>query len=254
MGKGVSAIRQVQMMKHCRAHEIQLLWYILVGTPEKTEEQTAEMNDILSKIMHMEPPNTVAHFMFLRYNAYMEGAKQSHHAPTPAPGRLWLSESGGDGVPELAPDKGYDFVFPNEDFIWRTAHLFAPTDEAELARYYDYRQMGPAYEKLYELTEAWRSEPQLLLMKDKGEEVKILDTRQIARQPLYHLTGAAAELIRAARDAIRGAALVEKLVDNYTASEIRDALALLVQENLILCIGDEYLALPVDRFTTKKGG
>ena len=72
MGKGISAIRQVQMMKHCRAHEIQLLWYILVGTPEETEEQTAEMNDILPKIMHLEPPNTVAHVMFLRYNAYME--------------------------------------------------------------------------------------------------------------------------------------------------------------------------------------
>ena len=232
MGKGVSAIRQVQMMKHCSAHDIRLLWYILVGTPEETEEQTAEMNDVLPKIMHLEPPNTVAHVMYLRYNAYMD--------------------SKSEGVPELAPDKGYDFVFPNEDFIWRTAHLFAPTDEAELARYYDYRQMGPAYEKLYELTEAWRSEPQLLLMKDKGAEIKILDTRLIARQPLCHLTGAAAELIRAARDAIREEALVEKLVDNYTTAEIEDALAYLVQENLMLHIGDEYLALPVDRFTTKK--
>jgi hypothetical protein len=203
-----------------------------VGTPEETEEQTAEMNDVLPKIMHLEPPNTVAHVMYLRYNAYMD--------------------SKSEGVPELAPDKGYDFVFPNEDFIWRTAHLFAPTDEAELARYYDYRQMGPAYEKLYELTEAWRSEPQLLLMKDKGAEIKILDTRLIARQPLCHLTGAAAELIRAARDAIREEALVEKLVDNYTTAEIEDALAYLVQENLMLHIGDEYLALPVDRFTTKK--
>ena len=35
MGKGVSAIRQVQMMKHCRAHNLRLLWYILVGTPEE---------------------------------------------------------------------------------------------------------------------------------------------------------------------------------------------------------------------------
>lgn len=34
--------------------------------------RTAEMNDILPKIMHLEPPNTVAHVMFLRYNAYME--------------------------------------------------------------------------------------------------------------------------------------------------------------------------------------
>lgn len=87
---------------------------------------------------------------------------------------------------------------------------------------------------------------------EDDEDVKILDTRLIARQPLCHLTGAAAELLRAARDAIREEALVEKLVDNYTTAEIEDALALLVQENLMLHIGDEYLALPVDRFTTKK--
>ena len=233
MGKGVSAIRQVQMMKHCRAHNLRLLWYILVGTPEETQAQTEEMNDVLPKIMHLEPPNTVAQVMFLRYNAYME------------------KDTG--NVPDLAPDRGYDFVFPNEDFIWRTAHLFAPTDEGARARYYDYRQMGPAYQKLYELTETWRSEPQMLLMKDKGAEIKILDTRQIARQPLCHLTGAAAELIRASRNAIQEDALVEKLVDNFSAAEIKDALTLLVQENLMLHIGNEYLALPVDRVAANKG-
>ncbi len=230
MEKGVSAIRQVQMMKHCQAHGIRLLWYVLVGTPGETEEQTAEMNRVLPKIMHLEPPNTVAHVMFLRYNAYMEA-----------------------GVTALAPDRGYDFVFPDGDFIWRTAHLFAPTDEAELARYYDYRRMGPAYEKLYELTEAWRSEPQLLLMKDKGEEIKILDTRLIARQPLYHLTGAAAELIRAARDATKKSTLVEKLVDIFAEKEIKEAIEFLVRDNLLLQIGEEYLALPVDRDANRNG-
>ena len=56
-------------------------------------------------------------------------------------------------------------------------------------------------------------------------------------------------LIRAARNAIREEALVEKLVDNFTTAEIEDALAYLVQENLMLHIGGEYLALPVDRVT-----
>ena len=168
--------------------------------------------------------------MFLRYNAYMEA-----------------------GITALAPDRGYDFVFPDGDFIWRSAHLFAPTDEEELACYYDYRRMGPAYEKLYELTEAWRSEPKLLLMKDKGEEIKILDTRLIARQPLYHLTGAAAELIRAARDATKKSTLVEKLVDIFAEKEIKEAIEFLVRDNLLLQIGEEYLALPVDRDANRNG-
>lgn len=73
MDKGVSAIRQVQMMKHCRAHDINLLWYLLVGTPGETEEMTEETNAVLPKIMHLTPPNTIAHIQFMRYSAYLKG-------------------------------------------------------------------------------------------------------------------------------------------------------------------------------------
>ncbi|MBQ9376547.1 MAG: RiPP maturation radical SAM C-methyltransferase, partial [Schwartzia sp.] len=125
MGKGVTAIRQVQTLKHCNAHGINVLWYILTGTPGETEDLCSEVNAVLPKIMHLSAPNTVTHVMFHRYNDYMRHPD--------------------DSVPALRPDRGYDFVFPNEDFIRRAAHLFAPVDEEELARYYDYRRLGPAY-------------------------------------------------------------------------------------------------------------
>ena len=232
MGKGVTAIRQVQTLKHCNAHEINVLWYILAGTPGETEELCREVNAVLSKIMHLSAPNTVTHVMFHRYNDYMRHPDES--------------------VPALRPDRGYDFVFPDEDFIRRTAHLFAPVDEAELARYYDYRQMGPAYEKLYELSETWMNTQQLLYMKDKGDVVKVLDTRLIARQPLYYLQGAEAEVLRACRNVIREEALVQKLTGQFTESTIKEALAWLEQENLLLHIGAEYLALPIDRDAGKQ--
>ncbi len=227
MDKGVSAIRQVQMMKHCRAHDISLLWYLLVGTPGETEEMTEETNAVLPKIMHLEPPNTIAHVQFMRYSAYVKGERGE--------------------LPDIAPDPGYDFAFHDKDFIRRTVHLFAPTDPEELARYYDYRRIGPAYKKLHELADAWRNQPQMLYMVDKGDFIKILDTRRIAKSLLFRLSGVEADLIRAARDAITGDALTEKLAGRRSAEEIKDALAELVADNLMLHIGNEYLALPVDR-------
>ena len=227
MGKGASAIRQVQTMKHCMAHGVDLMWYVLVGTPGETETMCQEVNEVIPKIMHLQGPGTVAHVMFLRDSYY--------------------TEHPGGAVPELRPDMGYDFVYPDRDFIRRTALLFSPKDPQELARYYDYRQIGPAYEKLYELTETWRSTPQLLFLKDKGYMVKILDTRIIAKHPILHLTGAKAQLCRACRNVKDEKDLFRELSDQFEEHEIKESIDWLVEENQLLKIGSEYLTLAVDR-------
>ena len=134
-----------------------------------------------------------------------------------------------DSIPALRPDRGYDFVFPNEDFIRRTAHLFAPVDEAELARYYDYRRLGPAYETLYELSEAWNRTRQLLYMKDKGALMKILDTRLIAHRPMYYLQGIEAEVLRVCRNVMKEEKVMKALAEDCEKTRIREALAWLEQ-------------------------
>ena len=228
MGKGVSAIRQVETLKHCYAHNMRVLWYILLGLPGETDEMMAQDDAVIPKIMHLEAPNTVAHMMYLRYNYYMD------HPEDPL-------------APKLRPDRGYDFVFPDREYIRRAVHLYAPEDEEELAKYYDYRRIGPSYEKLYRLSEEWRNEQQLLFMKDIGDEIKVLDTRMIAHVPIRHIKGAEADVLRACRNTTRERAVFERLSGRYPAEAIRTALNWLEEENLVLHIGDEYLALPVDR-------
>ena len=228
MGKGVSAIRQVETLKHCCAHDMRVLWYILLGLPGETDEMMAQDDAVIPKIMHLEAPNTVAHMMYLRYNYYMD------HPEDPL-------------APKLRPDRGYDFVFPDREYIRRAVHLYAPEDEEELAKYYDYRRIGPSYEKLYRLSEEWRNEQQLLFMKDIGDEIKVLDTRMIAHDPIRHIKGAESDVLRACRNTTRERAVFERLSDRYPAEAIRTALNWLEEENLVLHIGDEYLALPVDR-------
>ena len=228
MGKGVSAIRQVETLKHCRAHNVQVMWYLLLGLPGETDAMIAQENEVIPKIMHLDPPGTVAHMMYLRYNYYMD------HPEDPA-------------APKLRPDRGYDFVFPDRDFIRRAVHLYAPEDEEELARYYDYRLLGPSYRKLSELSEEWCSVPQMLFMKDCGDKVKVLDTREIAPRPLYHLTGADADALCITKTTTREDVLWEKLSGRFSTEEIKKALEFLEKASLLLHIGDEYLALPVEK-------
>ena len=227
MNKGVTAIRQVQTMKHCRAHNVAVMWYVLVGTPGETEEMCEEVNEVLPKIMHLDPPGTVAHVMYLRHSDYMENP--------------------GDDVPALRPDRGYDYVYPNESFIRKTAHLFAPADEDELRKYYDYRRIGPAYERLYDLTEIWRSEPCVLFMKDKGDVIKIMDTRMIADQLFSHFDGVDADVLRLCRNVRNEEGLIHDLMGKYSEKETRDSLVRLTDQSLLLKIGGEYLTLAVDR-------
>ena len=232
MGKGVSVIQQVQIMKHCSAHGIHLMWYILVGTPGETEQMCREVNEVIPKIMHLQGPGTVASVLYIRDSYY--------------------TEHQGGAVPELEPDTGYDFIYPNRDFIHRTALLFSPKDPKALACYYDYRQIGPAYEELYNLIETWRKNPQLLFMKDKGNMVRIIDSRLIAHRPIYLLTGVQAQLCRSCRNVKEESALIQELSGQFTKTQVLKALEWLVAENLILKIGSEYLTLAVDRDAYKE--
>jgi hypothetical protein len=59
-------------------------------------------------------------------------------------------------------------------------------------------------------------------------------------------------VLRACRNVIREDKLVNKLSEGYEEAKIREALAWLEQENLLLHIGLEYLALPIDRDTGKQ--
>ena len=87
----------------------------------------------------------------------------------------------------------------------------------------------------------------MLFMKDCGDEVKVIDTRNIAKYPLYHLVESEAEVMRICRNTVREEDIFARLNGQYPAEEIRETLELLEEENMLLHIGDEYLTLPVDR-------
>ena len=237
MNKGCRAIRQIETLKSCRTYNMQVAWNLLCGFPGETEEQMAEMAELLPKVMHLPSPNQLIHIVYQRYGEYTENAE-----------RYGL---------RLRPARAYDFVYADEDFIRRSAYIFEPIDEEELKLCWDARKKGESYRKVQEIVTDWVSQRwnlQRLDMYDNGETIDIYDMRKIARSSVYTLDGLKVELYRAIRSVRQEEPLIAELSARHAEEDVRDALDWLCEENLAVHIGHEYLALAVDINAKKRVG
>ena len=235
MNKGCRAIRQIETLKSCRAYNMQVSWNLLCGFPGEKEEYFAEMAELIPKVMHLPSPNQMSHIVYQRYGEY-----------TDHPEKYGLS---------LRPAEAYSFAYADEDFIRRSAYIFEPVDEAERTLCWDVRKKGESYRKVQEIVTDWvenRWNLQRLDMEDNGKTIDIYDMRKISKHAVYTLEGAKADLCRACRAVRQETSLLEEFSPKYGKDEIRDALAWLTDENLMVHIGSEYLTLAVDMHAKKQ--
>ena len=229
MNKGCRAIRQIETLKSCRTYNMSVAWNLLCGFPGETEEHFAELAALVPKVMHLPSPNQILHIVYQRYGEYTEN-----------PEKYGL---------KLQPAEAYSFAYANEDFIRRSAYIFEPIDPEERHIYWDIRLKGESYHKIQQYVADWvtnRWNLQRLDMYDNGTVIEIYDMRKIAKHAVYTLDGAKAALYRATRSVHQEASLFEELSQKYGEEELREALDWLCEENLMVHIGHEYLALAVD--------
>ena len=229
MNKGCRAIRQIETLKSCRTYNMQVAWNLLCGFPAEKEEYFAEMAKLIPKVMHLPSPNQLIHIVYQRYGEY-----------TDHPDKYGLT---------LKPAEAYSFTYADEEFIRRSAYIFEPIDRSERHLCWDVRLKGESYRKVQELVMDWvehRWNLQRLDMYDNGKTIDIYDMRKIATHAVYTLDGAKAELYRAARSVRQEEMLLAELSQKYGEDELRAALDWLCEENLMVHIGHEYLALAVD--------
>lgn len=229
MNKGCRAIKQIETLKNCRAYKITVSWNILGGFPGEKEEYYAEMAELLPKLMHLPAPNQFIHIVYQRYGEYTEN-----------PEKYGL---------DLRPARVYDFVFAGSEFIRRSAYVFEPKNEDALPMLWDISRKGESWRRVSEIADKWKAEranPQRLDMDDKGENIEIYDMRMIARHIAYNLEGLRADIYRICRTVRTEEYILEELEGKYGREEIKASLAWLTEENLIVHIKNEYLALAVD--------
>ena len=70
LGKGVSAIQNVALLKWCREQRITVSWNLLCGIPGEALEDYAAQIDLMERIPHLPPPGSVSPIRIDRYSPY----------------------------------------------------------------------------------------------------------------------------------------------------------------------------------------
>ena len=131
MGKGVSALRNIQLLKRCQQFGVYPTWNIIYGFPGETDEDYREMTNIIEKILHLTPPDGVVPISLQRFSPYIVNSKKY-------------------GIENVRPDSAYQFIYPfDQTTLQKLAYFFEfdYRDDVKPSRY---------HKKVLQFTDYWR--------------------------------------------------------------------------------------------------
>jgi len=166
MGKGVTALQNIQLLKWCKELGVRVSWNILWGFPGEDPEEYRAMTDLIPYLTHLPAPQAACRIRLDRYSPNYERAKQF-------------------GITKVKPHPAYFYLYP-----------FSPEVVSNLAYFFDYDYceerdvMSYTNDLWHEVNKWWNVETHSdLFCADNGSHLLIWDLRPIAVQPLTVLTG-----------------------------------------------------------------
>lgn len=126
MGKGVTALHNLRMLKWCRDCEIAPNWYLLYGCPGESRSHYQQMLETLRQVTHLPPPSSVFRVGLERHSPYFRD-----------PAR-W-------GIDGIRPKWLYRYIYPEPavrleelayhfEFSWPGARLDDPEEYIQPVR------------------------------------------------------------------------------------------------------------------------
>lgn len=215
INKGTTGMANVLLLKWSRELGIRLSWNFIFGFPGEEEVWYEEMISWLPLITHLQPPAGAYPVRIDRFSPYhIDPEKYSL---------------------ELRPMPSYQEVYPlPEKDLEELAYYFTDTR----------RTQRPVHAKLVDLCQEWWDahwrEKAILSIDDDGTTLKILDTRQCARDRRQQLQGVDREVYLAC-DRARS---LESLTVEF-GPQAESILVDQVEKRLTLRVDDRYLALGV---------
>jgi ribosomal peptide maturation radical SAM protein 1 len=166
MRKGVSMLQNIQLLRWCAEFMVQPGWNLLAGFPEEDPVDYAMQAQLVPLLTHLPPP---IHVNLVRLDRF---------SPL-------FDKSGSNGVCNVRAARAHEYVYP-----------FPPEELAALAYFFDFdfadeRDPETYLGELRRQVEMWKDEAhrgQLTSLVD-GEALVIYDTRPVARNKEYILTG-----------------------------------------------------------------
>lgn len=228
MRKGVTAIRNVQLLKWCRELGISMQWSILYGFPFEQPQSYRDMAALLPLLTHLEPTKLIE-------------VKLQRYSPL-------FREADRFGISDIRPDESYRYLYTLPDAVL-----------GDLAYWFAYRCDRPAAVRDYvmplQLAAAqWRQAAgeAFLFFTDDGERIAICDTRRVASRDFHLLEGAARAIYRACDAAQPAHGVCKQIADRFPdigAERVQDILDGLVAHRLMMESGGLYLALAIELST-----
>jgi ribosomal peptide maturation radical SAM protein 1 len=218
MRKGVTAVRNLELIKWCTYYDIHNLWIILMGFEGETAEDYRQQRELIAKIPHFQPPCAITR------------ARADRGSPM-------FADLQARQV-KLEPQACYRFLFPPELF-----------DLPRIAYYYELNPGTPLpeaeHDELYLLVgqwqERWGGPPRPFLRYRKAlDTLTIVDGRrdEVLR---FRYTGREARLYEYCADA-HGLPDIHQRFGG-PASWIDQALEEMLHRDLMVLLDDRYLSL-----------
>lgn len=231
MNKGTTAAINLQLLKYSAEFGLRVVWHMLYRIPGEQDHWHAETARLIPLLHHLMPPTNFTGVTIQRFSLYHD-----------YPERYGLTLEAASGYRDLYP------ISPER--INRLAYFF----ESNL----DYPSEGTDREGFLSLLVAIRDwkrafadeqAPPLLAMRDDGDRISILDTRQCAVERRFKLEGLEADLVRVCEPSIKPERVARQLAERCgrreTDTAIQNAISDLRDRGLLVEVSGRLLQLAV---------
>ena len=203
MRKGTSVLQNLQTLKWAQQFGMFLSWNMLVGFPGETEKDYQEINEVLPLIQHLQPPT---------------GSTGSNPGLVPIRFDLYgyyYRQRDALGL-EFRPAGNYQYIYP-----------FAESERRKLSYYFETDAPrgefdSEEFQKLSALMSRWaaslrqsgaRPMARLEIVEENGDELRILDSREIRTEDEHRISGLGARVLLACEEMKTLAQLIEMLTE-----------------------------------------
>jgi magnesium-protoporphyrin IX monomethyl ester (oxidative) cyclase len=165
IGKGNSALMNLQLLKWSSEFGIDASWNMLCGLPGETDSWYSSMAEWLPAIFHLQPPTGVIRVRYDRFSPYQ--MRPQDYGLT------------------LEPSRAYAYVYPlPKESLMRLAYSFE--DNGNTGHIHRGLHDHPGHRELQEVilqwNHLWRTTRPVLRVYDEGQRLQFFDTRPCAKR------------------------------------------------------------------------
>jgi ribosomal peptide maturation radical SAM protein 1 len=226
MDKGITGLRNIQLLRWCRELGISVSWNILVGFPGEDLAEIDWMTRLLAKLTHLDRPSACSKIRLDRFSPLFVQAEER-------------------GLRRVRPNHAYYYIFPFEKKSLAQLAYFFEYDYEDGRKPDEYTlELGAAVQRWW--AEQARDEPAVLDAWVRGDHVDVADSRAAAVQTRHRLEGLDAAVLMVC-DSVQSFVSIRRDLREAHPDAIAESLRRLLELRLLEESRGHYVSLPVFR-------